>query len=62
MILGLPFVYYALLGSFGLSAVLAVLWVSAMDRSDARERARRGQPEYVGLPPMMAIPTKWRRR
>ena len=55
--------FAALFISLCISCVLSVLWISAMDRADALERARRGEPQMVtpSLPRAIAIPTAYRK-
>lgn len=58
--LGLSLIYWSLIGSFALSAVIAVAWVAALDRSDALRRA--SLVPIAPLPAAVAVPAKWRRR
>ena len=48
--------FYALLGSFSLSALLAIAWVAALDRNEplrrAHERNKRTTPTYVAPLPI----------
>lgn len=53
---------WALLLSFVLSLVWAVLWIGMIDREDARRRRRMsGLPTITTLPRAAAIPTAYRR-
>jgi hypothetical protein len=63
MILGLPFLWWALLGSFALSCLICLAWVSAMDREQARRTKRAGViPVCRELPRNINTATAWRRR
>jgi hypothetical protein len=60
-LLGLPWMFWALFFSIALSCLIALAWVSAMDRRDAEARRRQGIPVARSLPLGIAIPTAFRR-
>lgn len=60
---GLPIMFWALLASFALSALLAIGWIAALDVELARRGDRAGKlPTITALPKAVAIPTAHRRR
>lgn len=52
--------FIALLGSFALSALLAIAWVSALDRAERYRLGRQSIPAARELPRAVAVPTAWR--
>ncbi len=60
-LLGLPFLWWALLGSFSLAAVISLAWVAAMDRHNPpRDRGEHSIPVARALPLNISIPTRHR--
>jgi hypothetical protein len=58
--------FYALFVSIGVTAITVVAWVAAMDKNEPRRlaviRARRGEPEMVQLPRVVARAAVTRKR